>query len=265
MNPRTSNFKALTAFFILTFVIGWLAWIPILINHESPKWSAFIFLFSPALSALLVAGLTNGLTGIKDILGHYLLWKFHIKWYLLAFLLIPAIFLLAVLILFRSNSLPLWTNLPWYFVIASFLYLMFINSGEEIGWRGFALPRLQNILPNPLLASIILGAIWAAWHLPQYFVLNQPNIPLIPFFLFITGSSIIYTILFNNTQSSLFFAVILHASTDVVPRIMQIGNFTSLTWTWIAGLVCISAMVLYFLTKSPISAEPIPSVKPNSI
>ncbi len=250
MNRPTSNLKQLAAFFILAFVIGWLAWIPILASQEYPKWSAFVFLFSPAISALLVAGFTNKLAGVKDILKRYLLWKFHVKWYLLAFLLIPVTFLLAVLILFRGDSKTLWTGLPWYFICASFLFLMFITSGEEIGWRGFALPRLQSILPNPLLASIVLGVIWGAWHLPQYFVPGQTNIPVIPFLLFIAGLSIIYTIIFNNTQGSLLFAVILHASTDIVPRIIQIANFAPELWWLIAGLIWISAIILYIIVKA---------------
>jgi CAAX protease family protein len=249
MNRRTSNVKQLSVFFILTFMIGWLAWIPLLSNREGPTWSAFIFLFSPAISALLITGITNQWAGLKDILSRYRLWKFRVKWYLLAFLLIPAIFLLAILSLFRDSSQSLWTNASWYFVTASFVYLMFINSGEEIGWRGFALPRLQNLLGNPLLASIVLGIIWAVWHLPQYFVPNQSNIPLIPFLLLIIGLSIIYMVVFNHTQASLLFAVILHASTDIIPRIVQIGNLSTEVWWLIDVLIWISGILLYILTN----------------
>ncbi len=255
MNPQTSSLKQLVAFFILAFVIGWLAWVPLLVNPSGPAWSAFIFLFSPAISALLVAGITNKWAGVKGILKCYLLWKFHFKWYLLAFLLIPAIFFLAILILFRGNDQSLWTNAPWYFVAASFLYLMFINSGEEIGWRGFALPRLQSIIPNPLIASIILGVIWGAWHLPQYFVPGQPNIPVIPFLLLIAGLSIIYTVVFNNTRGSLLFAVILHASTDIVPRIVQIANFGSNLWWLIDALIWASGIILYLVAKESASGK----------
>ncbi|MCL4529414.1 MAG: CPBP family intramembrane metalloprotease [Chloroflexi bacterium] len=264
MNPQTSNLKQLAAFFILAFVIGWLAWIPLLVNREGPTWSAFIFLFSPAISALLVAGFTNKLAGIKDILRRYLLWKFQVKWYLLAFLLIPAIFFLAILILFRGNDQSLWTNAPWYFVAASFLYLMFINSGEEIGWRGFALPRLQSIIPNPLIASIILGVIWGTWHLPQYFVPGQPNIPVIPFLLLIAGLSIIYTVVFNNTRGSLLFAVILHASTDIVPRIVQTANFDSNLWWLIAGLTWITGIILNMVTKESVLNKVVNYSQPRS-
>src|SRR5689334_7035610 len=92
---KTSEIQQLIVFFIFAFVIGWLAFLPIFLYHASPKPGAFIFLFSPALAALITATLTNGVTGVKEVLGRYLLWKFHIKWYLLALLLLPSIFLVA--------------------------------------------------------------------------------------------------------------------------------------------------------------------------
>lgn len=176
---KTSKTKQLIMFFVLAFAIGWLAFLPIFLYRASATPGAFIFLFSPALAALITASLTNGITGIKEVLGGYLLWKFHIKWYLLALLLLPAIFLVAAVFSFRTNLESLRTGSPWYFLIASFVFLMIINSGEEIGWRGFALSRLQSVIQNPLLAAIVLGAIWGLWHLPIYLNPEQSSFPLI--------------------------------------------------------------------------------------
>jgi membrane protease YdiL (CAAX protease family) len=126
---------------------------------------------------------------------------------------------------------------------------MFINSGEEIGWRGFALSRLQTIIKNQLVAGVILGVIWGLWHLPLYLNPEQSSFPLILFILFIIGISIIYSVLFNNTRGSLLMAVILHASTDIAPRFMQIANFTPVSWSIIVSFTWISAMILYHMTK----------------
>jgi membrane protease YdiL (CAAX protease family) len=249
MNLKTTKTQQLIIFFLLAFVIGWLAFIPIFLYHASPTPGAFIFLFSPALAALITAVLTKGITGVKEVLGRYLLWKFHIKWYLLALLLLPAIFLAAGVISF-GNSLPsIWIGSSWYFLIASFGFLMIINSGEEIGWRGFALPRLQSVIKNPLVASIVLGVIWGLWHLPLYLDPKQSSFPMFLFMLFIIGISIIYTVLFNNTRGSLLQAVILHASTDIAPRFMNVTNFTTVSWSIIVACTWISAMILYYLTK----------------
>jgi len=246
---KTSETKQLILFFILAFVIGWLAFLPIFLYHASPRPGAFIFLFSPALAALITAFQTNGVTGVKEVLERYLLWRFHIKWYLLALLLLPAIFLFTAVISFRTNIESLWTGSPWYFLMASFGFLMIINSGEEIGWRGFALSRLQSVIKNPLIAGIVLGTIWGIWHLPIYLDPKQSSFPLILFLLFIIGISIIYSVLFNNTHGSLLMAVILHASTDIAPRFMQIANFTPVSWSIIVALTWISAMILYDITK----------------
>jgi uncharacterized protein len=249
MKLKTSKTQQLIIFFLLAFVIGWLAFIPIFLYHVSPAPGAFIFLFSPALAALTTAALSNGITGVKEVLGRYLLWKFHIKWYLLAFLLLPVIFLATGVISFRNNLQSLWTGSSWYFLTASFAFLMIINSGEEIGWRGFALPRLQSVIKNPLVASIVLGVLWGLWHLPLYLDPKQSSFPLILFLLFIMGISIIYSVLFNNTRGSLLMAVVLHASTDIAPRFMQIANFTPVSWSIIVAFTWISAMILYYVTN----------------
>ena len=183
MKLKTSKTQQLITFFVLAFVIGWLALLPIFLYHASPTPGAFIFLFSPALAALITAALTNGIPGVKEVLRRYLLWKFQIRWYLLVILLLPAIFLVAGVISLRTNLESLWTGSPWYFLTASFGFLMIINSGEEIGWRGFALSRLQSVIKNPLVASIVLGAIWAIWHLPLYLNPEQSSFPLILFLL----------------------------------------------------------------------------------
>jgi uncharacterized protein len=127
---------------------------------------------------------------------------------------------------------------------------MIINSGEEIGWRGFALSRLQSVIKNPLVACIVLGAIWAIWHLLLYLNPEQSSFQLILFLLFIIGISIIYSVVFNNTRGSLLIAVVLHASTDIAPRFMQIANFTPVSWSIIVVLTWISALILYYAKRN---------------
>src|SRR5512140_1255715 len=131
MQSKLSTLKQLVIFFVLAFVIGWLAFVPVFLYHLPPTPGAFIFLFSPALAALITAFLAGGRQGIRDVLARYLLWRFQARWYLLAFLLLPAIFLIAGLLSPGLEPGSLWTGSPWYFLIASFLFLMVINSGEE--------------------------------------------------------------------------------------------------------------------------------------
>ena len=159
----------LIAFFVIAFVLTWAAWIPVFSHpNQVPSQVSFIGLFAPAISALLVAGLSNGTTGIKNVLKKYFTWHLDVKWSLLAFLLIPAIFLCAALLITKANFQHLWIGNSWLFIAGSFLFLVVINSGEEIGWRGVALPRLQGVLGSPIFASLVLGVFWGVWHLPEY-------------------------------------------------------------------------------------------------
>jgi len=249
MKLKISITQQLLIFFILTFVIGWPAFTPVMTGHTPPTFGAFIFLYSPAVAALVTAFLANGWTGIKAVLAGYFRWKFSMRWYLLVLLALPAFFLAAGLVQFLTQPNPLWTGSSWYFVIASFVFLMVINSGEEIGWRGFALARLQTRIKSPLVASLVLGLVWGAWHLPMYLDPQQSAFPLPLFLLFIIGISILYTVVFNHTRGSLWMAVILHASTDIAPRFMQIAHFSVLAWSVIVTLTWIAALVLYFATN----------------
>jgi membrane protease YdiL (CAAX protease family) len=240
----------LVIFFVLAFLIGWTVFLPTVLHRSLPVWSAFVFLFSPALAGLITAVLVDGIAGAKSLLARYLRWNVRIKWYVVAVLLIPAIFILAAVAQHVRTIGSLWLGSPWYFVAAAFGYLMIINSGEEIGWRGFALPRLQNVVKSPLVAAVILGVLWGLWHLPLYLDPRQAaGFPLPLFLLFIVGMSVIYSVVFNNTRGSLLLAVLLHASTDIPPRFLRIAAFTPISWSVVVALVWVSAIALYLMTR----------------
>lgn len=242
--------RQLIAFFVIAFVITWAAWIPVFSHPDQvPSQITFIGLFAPAISALIVAGLANGKADVVRVLKKYFTWRLDVKGSLLAFLLIPVIFLISALLITKANFQGLFNANSWLFIAASFLFLVVINSGEEIGWRGFALPRLQGILGNPLLASLILGIIWGVWHLPEYLNPAQSSFPFPVFLLFTTGISILYTILYNRSSGSILVAVILHASTDIMPRILNIAVFSTAIWLWITGLTWVAALVLYWFNR----------------
>lgn len=247
---RPSPTRQLIVFFALAFGIGWLAFLPVVLYQAFPAWSAFLYLYSPALSALITAFWAQGPAGIRGLLRRYWLWRFPIRWYLLAVFLLPVIFLVTGLVALGQTPSSLWTGSPWYFLIASFGFLMIINSGEEIGWRGFALIRLQGVVKSPLAAAIVLGVLWGLWHLPLYLNPAQSSNPLPLFLLFITGLSLVYSVLFNQTRGSLLLAVLLHAGTDIAPRFMQIANLTPQAWLIIVALTWGAALSLYLATRN---------------
>jgi membrane protease YdiL (CAAX protease family) len=92
--------------------------------------------------------------------------------------------------------------------------------GEEIGWRGFALPRMQP-LQGPLVGSIILGLLWALWHLPEFMVPTwaassggSDLLAIVKFCTFAIAATIVLTWVFNNTKASVLMTVLVHATID---------------------------------------------------
>ena len=118
-----------------------------------------------------MTGITEGMIGIRRLLRRYVLWRVEFRWYLFVLLGLPAIELMGAIIVpgalasFDPTKLPalLISYVP-FFVIT---FLLGGPLGEEPGWRGFALLRLQP-LHGPLIGSLILGVLWASWHLPLF-------------------------------------------------------------------------------------------------
>lgn len=252
MKPNIKLSTQLSIYFLLAFVIAWGTWFPSFLHPESFRLLSFIGLFAPAISALIVSFYLNKADGIKELLGRYARFRFGILWYIFAILLVPFLFAISFWfdgLFFHTSFKNILLPTSPYFIFAAFIWLMFINSGEEIGWRGFALPRLQKLFKNPIYATLVLGVLWSTWHLPIYLTPGQSSFPLILFFFFTIGLSFIYTVVFNKTGGSLFSAILLHASTDVVPRILNITLFKPTTWLILGILTWISAIVLIFIDK----------------
>src|SRR5215213_1835119 len=154
--------------------------------------------------------------GVGRFLRRFVLWWVGLRWYLFVFVGIPVIGVLSVVFIpgvlgsFKGLGALAPLSVPGVFV-----YVLFLGGalGEEPGWRGFALPRLQS-LHGPLLGSLILGPLWALWHLPLFFTpwneLTAFNV--VVFVLATTCFAIMYTWVFNNTKGSVLMAILIHAS-----------------------------------------------------
>jgi uncharacterized protein len=111
-------------------------------------------------------------------------------------------------------------------LLVLFVYVFFLGGplGEEPGWRGFALPRLQRRY-GPLVGSLILGPIWAFWHLPLFWApawnLPPTILNIVMFVIAATAFTIVMTWVFNNTKGSLLIAVLVHTSFDMVLAILN--------------------------------------------
>jgi membrane protease YdiL (CAAX protease family) len=213
-------------FFLLTFVLTWLWEIPIFGFMD--YWPGYVFFrlfISPSVIGLIMVSITEGNQGINHLLGKCAHWRVSIIWYLVALLVTPILFFISVFSIPGTNSAFQLPGLSFIWTYSSALYFGFFSAPiiEELGWRGFALPRLEKKY-GPLVGTLILGFLWALWHLPSWFLggraVSDSNFieNIVPFLKYegsILGSAIFYTWIFNRTNGSIFLSMLLHASINV--------------------------------------------------
>ena len=230
----------LVFYFIIAYAFTWLAaWLPFVLSEDGAGLLPYrsplglygtILLASfvgPSLSAFIMTGITEGREGVGRLLRHLVLWRVGLRWYLFALIGLPAIMVLGVIFLPRAfasfQGIAALAPLP---SLVLFVYVFFLGGplGEEPGWRGFALPRLQRRY-GPLVGSLILGTIWAFWHLPLFWApawnLPPTILNIVMFVVAAIAFTIVMTWVFNNTRGSLFMAVLVHTSFDTVLAILN--------------------------------------------
>lgn len=202
---------ALAAFFLLTFAVSWTCWSAVFLVPMPRGWRLALHqagLAGPLLASLIVIGVLYGGAGVGRFLGRVLLWRVGIQWYL--FVLFGAAALgVAAIGLYRlgggsspATAFSLAPGALWWGV------------REEFGWRGFALPRLQERF-GALKAGVIIGVIWTLWHLPivPFTRMGLPGlVMLLAFMLEVVALSILMTWVYNHTSGSLLPPVLLHAA-----------------------------------------------------
>ena len=226
----------LTAYFLIAYIGSWSCWALFVLSeqgaglfsfHSPADYIAIISLGTftgPALSALVVTAVTNGRDGVTDLVQRILRWRAGLVWYLFVFVGFPAIEALGTLAVLGpaspTTSIDGWSEFPAAVSFFLFPGLFAGPLGEEIGWRGVALPHLQERL-GPLAASLVLGLLWAFWHAPLWFA-GQWTTPtlsnIVTYVFWITAATFIFTWVFNNTRQSILMAILLHATMDVFPN-----------------------------------------------
>ncbi|HEU5100824.1 MAG TPA: type II CAAX endopeptidase family protein [Roseiflexaceae bacterium] len=218
-NTTVRNRGNTVAFFALTFAFSWgLAALLVLFPSQiealfgKPSAAHPLFILAVAGPTIVATAQTfahEGAAGLRSLYARMARWRFGLHWYALLLIGIPLIAYLVSQI--AGPQLKFDLSTPG--LLAAFLLLNLILGplGEELGWRGYALPRLLQRF-NPLTASLIVGALWAVWHLPAFFVSGLPQASLaIPAFLFGTLClSILATWIFLHTGGSVLSTVLFH-------------------------------------------------------
>jgi len=254
--------SSLLKFFCLTYVLSWASFFAAgAMSGAGAALRGPLFLvgsFAPAVVGLALTSQAEGRVGVRRLLREVVQWRVGVRWYLLAVSYMAAI-KLAVALVYRlaTHSWPRFGHEAWYVILAAILLSTPVQAGEEIGWRGYALPPLAGrwgLAP----ASIVVGAVWACWHLPFFFVagVDKSGQSFPVYFLQVIALSVAAAWLYWRTNRSLLLVMLMHSSVNqtlgLVPSTIPNGSnafaiSTSLVAWLTVGLLSITAV--YFLVQ----------------
>lgn len=218
--------RRLIAFFLLVFAITWTAWSVWSRSSTAWRWPIFYLgVFAPALVSVVLTWIESGRAGARRLIAPLFQWDVGVGWYVFALGYMGLVKLVAALVLRAlTGGWPPFGSTPWIvlFMAALVSTVSGGQAGEELGWRGYALPRLANRL-GFRVSAIIIGAIWATWHLPLFYFsgadLFGQSFPV--FAMLVTAISVVITWIYVNTKGSLLLTMLFHASvnntTAIVP------------------------------------------------
>jgi membrane protease YdiL (CAAX protease family) len=233
---RLINGHPLVAYFVIAFAGFWALMLPLALSRgvnglgilpfripedSSLNIAGILFTFAgPALASLTVTAITSGKAGVGLLLRRCVQWRVGIGWYLIAVFGFIPIYLVDISVFYGVNSplalLTQWTLLFTVFLPQAVFSILTASFSEELGWRGFALPRLQQRY-GPVLGTVILGTLHGLWHLPIFFtaILGPFSLPnYVGFLIVAIATTFIYTWVFNHTKGSVLIATLTHGFGD---------------------------------------------------
>ena len=244
------------SFFVLTMIFGTAVSLAVATGLLPPV-AAQLGALSSSLAAIVLVVVEGRKGGLRELLGRFLIWRVGIQWWAFAlfFAIIPSV---AALYLFNLLGGPPvdWSGLPpLYTVVPMFIFLTIAAGiGEEFGWRGFLLPRLQT-RHNALVSSLIVGVAWATWHIPLFFTKGtfqynlQSQNGLLPailgYSIFVIATSIQFAWVFNNTKGSVLLVAILHGASNAWAGYIDVyrGHFAGIL-TFMVVQVLVSLLIV---------------------
>jgi len=269
---------ALLGYFLLTFALTWVTWLAAAALAAPGNTGFFgvrgpVFLlgvFAPALVALALTAQREGRAGVGRLLARMGRWQVGARWYVFAVVYFAAIKLAGALIHRVAMGVwPTFGDTPWPVMLGAILVSTWVQAGEEVGWRGYALPRLAKHLGLGA-ASILLGVIWALWHLPLFLLPDTgstgQSFPL--YLLKVTALSVALAWLYWKTEGSLLLVMLMHASinntTELVPAAVPgaVNPFalsgSPVTWVTLGLLWAVAALFLFQMRRAFSEAPPGP-------
>ncbi len=219
---------------------------------------------SASAAGFILAAIEGRKGGVRELLSRALIWKVGIGWWLFA-LFFTAIISVLTFVIFNAlsaNDVALAGSGPWYDIFPMIIFLtIFAGFGEEFGWRGYLIPRLQA-RHSALITSLIIGLVHTLWHVPMFFSEGQSQYAWVQavgfpaaflgYFLFVTAWSVQMTWVFNNTRGSVLLAAVIHgAGNSWIGGYIDIFAGTGMTGNYILTGLMVAASVLIVLYAGP--------------
>lgn len=260
--------RSLVQFLLLTHVVSWVCFIASgALQGAAPAGAGFpalatVFLyigtFAPALVALSMTARRDGPDGAMALVDRVFHWDVRARWYVFAVGYMAAIKLGAVLVhRVALGEWPRFGDTPWYIFLAALAVSTPVQAGEEIGWRGYALPRLAERFGFGR-GSVLLGVIWALWHAPLFFIpgIDNHGQSLVVFTVGVTALSVAMAWLYMHTGGSLLLVMLMHAAvnqtTPLVPSAVPgATNPFALSGSLVGWMTAVFAWIgaAYFLVR----------------
>ena len=241
-------------FFVLAYALAWIIESPLVFLTDSLTDTQVLvvqILSSnvPSVVAIMLTAMVFGRGALRKLLGRLLIWRVNPLWYLVVFLgpvaLVGGVVPLNALLGGPALSL----GMPLLGAAIFFGFSIFPGSalGEEIGWRGYVLPRLQSRM-SALSAALLLAPIWALWHLPLWLQGKPFQTPTLyaGFVVSAFALSVILTWVYNSTGGSLLFVVLLHATVNLPQTLTidELGSRATVPLLLYWGLMVVAAIVV---------------------
>src|SRR5215210_303434 len=245
-------------FFVLTYAITWAIESPLVFLTDSvtaTQGLVLVILASnvPSVMAIVLTAMVFGKGSLRKLLGRLLIWRVNPLWYLVVFLG-PVVLVggaVALNALVGGPALSLGKPLLGVAIVLAFSIFPGSALGEEIGWRGYVLPRLQA-RRSALNATLILAPIWALWHLPLWlagWLQGAPGRTPALYAAFVVSAfalSISFTWVYNSTGGSLLLVVLLHATVNlpISLSVDDLGSRATVPVLLYFGLLVVAAIVV---------------------